>query len=530
MSPTPLRGMLLAATAAVCSSFGQTAPAPAPVAFIAADVHVSAPNGQRMLIGAFPQSDRYEMRGATMLQLISNAWGIGTDRIAGGPGWLALNRYDVIASFPAGSNQETLKSMLKALLADRFKLAVHNDIRPIQAFAMTVAKGGSKLKKSDGTGESGCKEPETNAAASQAGPSLINFVCHKMTMEEFAAWAPATAGGYFGGLSLVDQTKLDGAWDFTLKWSQRNQLDQPDSITFFAAAEKQLGLKIDPTKAPMPAIVVDSVNEKPTDNDPAAVKALAGPTEFELAVIKPSPPDARPQNGNPFLPGGRFELRGATLRELIQIAWEIQDDSKLVGAPSYIDKTSFDIVAKAPANGATTNLSVASIEVMIQSLLKDRFNLKVHNEERQGDAWALLAVKPKMAKADPSGRAECKSVASTANPARNRMVTCTNTTMAQFAAQIPNLAGGYFQGKPAFDSTGLEGAYDFKVNFSGIGIYQRMSTAASASGDQPSATDPTGAISAFEAIQQQLGLKIEAQKRPTTVLVVDHVDENPTNN
>ncbi len=518
------RTLFAVALLAAATAFAQTISAPA---FRAADVHVSAPNAQRMIIGVFPESDRYELRGATMVDLISNAWGVAGNKIVGGPGWLALDHFDVVASFPVGSTPEAIKSMVKALLADRFKLVVHDDTRPLTGFTMTVAKGGAKLKKADDAGESGCREPETNAAAAKEGPSYVTFICHKMTMEDFAKWLPGQAGGYLGGITMLDQTNLKGAWDFTLKWSQRNQLTGEGAITLFDATEKQLGLKIESAKIPQPVLVVDSVNEKPADNDPAAVKALAGPTEFELAVIKPSAPDSPSQNNSPFQPGGRFEAHRITLKDMIGFAGEIQDESKIIGAPAFVGKTEWDIVAKAAANGATTNLSLSSVEVMLQNLLKDRFKLAVHNEERPGDVFAFVAAKPKLTKADPANRSQCTNSATNTSPARNRLVVCTNTTMAQLATQLPGLAGAYFQGKPAVDATGLEGAYDFSLNFSGIAIYQR---ATSAGGDAGGASDPTGAISVQEAMRQQLGIKVESQKRPTTVLVIDHVEETPTDN
>ncbi len=204
---------------------------------------------------------------------------------------------------------------------------------------------------------------------------------------------------------------------------------------------------------------------------------MRGPTEFDLVVIKPSGPDSKPQTNSPFLPGGRFELRQASLQELIEIAWDIQGPNRIVNAPAFLDKTAFDIVAKAPANGATSEMSLASMEAMIQSMLKDRFKLAAHTDERPGDVFALTAAKPKLKTADPSNRPDCKAAASTASPVRNRLIVCQNVTMAQFAGKLAGLAGGYFQGKPLFDATGLEGSFDFTVNFSGIAVWQRSMSA-----------------------------------------------------
>ncbi len=79
------------------------------------------------------------------------------------------------------------------------------------------------------------------------------------------------------GAPLVDHTNLPGAWDFTIKFSPRNQLTTPDAITLFDAAEKQLGLKIEAAKLPLPVLVIDKINEKPTETSPEALKMLARP-------------------------------------------------------------------------------------------------------------------------------------------------------------------------------------------------------------------------------------------------------------
>jgi uncharacterized protein (TIGR03435 family) len=108
-------------------------------------------------------------------------------------------------------------------------------------------------------------------------------------------------------------------------------------------------------------------------------------------------------------------------------------------------------------------------------------------------------------------------------------------TLAQFAEQLPNIAGGYIH-SPVLDNTGLTGSFDFTLSFSTAGAFRggagggRGGDAAPPSGDTPAAADPSGAISLFEAVEKQLGLKLEMQKRPVSVLVIDHVERKPTDN
>ena len=110
-------------------------------------------------------------------------------------------------------------------------------------------------------------------------------------------------------------------------------------------------------------------------------------------------------------------------------------------------------------------------------------------------------------------------------------------TMAQFAAKLKDIAPGYIH-SPVLDGTGLEGAYDFTLSFSPAGAGRaipgggdRAGVAGPASpGDSPNASEPTGAVSLLEAIEKQLGLKLEEQKRPVAVLVIDKAERTPTEN
>jgi len=103
-------------------------------------------------------------------------------------------------------------------------------------------------------------------------------------------------------------------------------------------------------------------------------------------------------------------------------------------------------------------------------------------------------------------------------------------TMTQFAEDLTRIAGGYIK-EPVIDATGITGAFDFTLNFTGAG---RLTGAggrggdAAAAGATPTASDPSGGLSLFDAVQKQLGLKLELKKRPFPVLVIDSVNEKPS--
>ena len=113
------------------------------------------------MTGGVLRGGRYELRNATMVDLIRIAYGVEAEKVLGGPNWLEFDRFDVSAKAPTATPPETLQLMLQALLADRFKLAVHKDSKPLSVFVLSMGKGKHKLKEADGVG-TGCQpQPQT---------------------------------------------------------------------------------------------------------------------------------------------------------------------------------------------------------------------------------------------------------------------------------------------------------------------------------------------------------------------------------
>jgi uncharacterized protein (TIGR03435 family) len=508
--------------------------------FDIADVHVSAKVTNPSMSGGVLRAGRYEIRRATMLDLIRVAYGIDDNgKIQGGPSWLELDRYDVIAKAPAGATPDSARLMLQALLAERFKLVLHSDTKPMSAFVLSLGKGKPKLIQADGKSAPGCQQPPNQPQPQPGTIPKPTLLCRGMTLEAFAPTLRAIAGG---NKPLVDKTGLEGAWDFDITWTPPGliALAGADATSIFDAVDKQLGLKLEEQPLPMPVLVVDSAIEKPTDNPPGVSTALPPPppAEFEVADIRPSMPDAT-QGGQGLLPGGRIDLRGYPLKVLIQIAWDINNpDEFLAGAPKFTDSAKFDIIAKAASitsgPASAQQIDIDAVRLMFRALLIDRFKMKVHYEDRPVAGYVLTAVKPKLQKADPSNRTGCHEGPGLdgkdprlANPILSRLLTCQNMTIAQFVDQLPNLASGYAH-TPVLDSTGLTDAYDFTLSFSAIGVLQNGLPGQQAGGANGS--DPSGGISLPDAVNKTLGLKLELQKRPMQVLVIDHVEEKPTDN
>jgi uncharacterized protein (TIGR03435 family) len=538
--------------------FGQSDNAPK---FEIADVHVSAKTANTVVRTAAPRNGRYEIKNATMLDLIRTAWGFDADKILEGPNWLELDRFDVIAKIPTGAATDAQKTMLQSLLEDRFKLVVRKETRPLTTWALVSGKQ-PHLKQADGSGSTGCKlqtgsgpptegagrlfmsNPDGTTTTINLGPgAAIQYECRNMTMAAFAEGLRSMLGVQnLGTNPVLDETGLKGTWNFDVKWSLAliGLANGGEQISATDAVEKQLGLKLESRQIPKPVIVVESVNRTAGANPPGlseALPAIPAPTEFEVADVKlaaPISPGAPPMMiGLRMMPGGRFVSQNMPMRLLIGRAFNTNNNDQVVGLPSFVDSARFDITAKAPAEAVTgPGVDMDALAPMLRALLVDRFKMTYHSEERPMTAYSLVAAKPKLKKADAASRIFCKTGPAPAGaPPGSQMLTCQNATMAMFAERLQNLAPGL--NWPVLDATGIEGGWDFALTFSrlppnmngpGRGGDAGLPDAA------PLASDPGGGYTIFEAIDKQLGLKLESRKRPMPVIVIDHLEQKPTDN
>ena len=515
--------------ASLCAFAQDSAPMPKfELASVRASPRSTNPDTQDVS-GGLRRGGVYHLRRATMLDMVHLAYGLDPKKILGGPNWLELDRFDIRAKVPVGTTAATVKPMLRALLAERFGLVVHNDTKPVPAWALTASKHALLRKSAD---------PESAVAGCHSKPSgePVDVSCRNMTMAAFVSRMGNMDGVwyYLTNSLVVDQTGLEGAWDFDLKYSQRwdTKVAGAEIVSLFDALEK-IGLRLDAAAAPMPVVVIDSVNRKPAPDSPDADNAFPPPpTEFEVADVKPTDPDYR---GDDFdlQDGGRLNIRGTTLKSLIADAWGIQEEM-IVNAPKFADSDRWDIVAKAPdVMAADGDADYDSLYTMLRAMLTDRFKLAVHFEERPVAAYTMTAPKPKLKKADPAERTGCKEGPvmltkidpRSTNPVAGRLMTCTNVSMAYLADQLQYRANGYVH-SAVLDSTGLEGGWDFSLSFSRISQL-RGNVPTPGTGSAP---EPNGAISLPMAMEKQLGLKLELKKRPVPVLVIDRVEQKPSDN
>jgi uncharacterized protein (TIGR03435 family) len=521
--------------AALCSNpaLGQ-APSPRP-AFDISGIQVST-RQQPGMRGGVLRGTRYELRNANMVDLIRTAYNVQPEKISGGPSWIEWNRFDIAALAPENTPPERLREMLKTLLAERFKLVVREGMTATTAMALRV-KAPHKLQEASamGPGCQGQSAPEPN------GVIAVTATCTGMSMAQFTEQLPRAQSAYFpDGQQLVDETGLAGFWTFQLKFTPRQLLGQAgsDGISLPSALEK-IGLMLEPKEIKVPSIVVDTVTAEYTANPPDLAKRLPPPPapQFEVAVLKPSAPDAAQQPPRAqLMQTGQANISNAPLHRIIGLAWNLPNEQFLVG-PKWLETVRIDATARAfatpnPANQA--QLDEDLIRLMLRSLLVEKFQIKWHMEDRPMPAYTIVADEPKMTKADPTRRTRCFEGAPPGSPAAlkpppfPRLLTCQNISMEQFGQMLPSVAGGYTR-VAAIDKSGLTGGYDFTLNFSPIEQVQgaRPELGATNAGV---ALDPTGALSLLDAVRRQLGIRLEETKRPVPVLVIDSINETPTDN
>jgi uncharacterized protein (TIGR03435 family) len=233
--------------------------------FEVATIKPSSPETQGK--GFMVRGRNFSTINTSLSDLITFAYGLHARQITGGPAWIESEKYDLSAK-PDGEgqpNDKQWKTMVQKLLTDRFRLTFHRDKKELSVFAIVVGKNGPKLTKSVG---------DPNGLPGLFFRGLGVLPARNATMADFAG-AMQTA---VLDRPVVDQSGLSGRFDFELKWT-------PDETQFgglgvrvpapsddpaappdlFTAIQQQLGLKLQPTKAPVEVLVVDRV-EKPSEN------------------------------------------------------------------------------------------------------------------------------------------------------------------------------------------------------------------------------------------------------------------------
>jgi uncharacterized protein (TIGR03435 family) len=240
---------------------------------------------------------------------------------------------------------------------------------------------------------------------------------------------------------------------------------------------------------------------------------------FDVASVKQSKPGSHP-NWIQFFPGGRFTATNATLKGIIEAAYHIRD-FQLSGTPTWIDSEMYNIEAKP---GAPCKRDQA--RMMLRALLAERFKLTLRHEAKEISVYALVLAKhgPKLSELKRNPTDEDGNFRIGAGALNGQGV-----SMSDLADALSRLMD-----RTVLDRTGLEGIFDLKLTWTPESD-KPSDHPGEDGGQRPRSEerelprpDPNGP-SIFAALQDQLGLKIESQKGPVEIFVIEHV-ERPAEN
>ncbi len=247
---------------------------------------------------------------------------------------------------------------------------------------------------------------------------------------------------------------------------------------------------------------------------PAKPKPMAASVDpvFEVATIKPSKPDTQAKGFG--VQGRMLNTINTSLGDMISFAYGIHP-RQITGAPAWLAEDRFDVMAKPEGEGEPNQ---KQWKVMLQKMLADRFQLAFHRDKKELSVYSIAV-----------GKTGSKLIKSEADPnglpgigfRGLGLMNARNASMADFAA----LLQGTVVDRPVVDQTGLAGKFDFALNwtpdefqFANLGIKM-----------PPPAANVDALPDLFTAMQQQLGLKLEATKTPVEIFVIDKVEKPSAN-
>jgi uncharacterized protein (TIGR03435 family) len=233
----------------------------------------------RRSVGEQP-GGKFVLSGMAVAPLIRSAYPAEISDLVGAPDWVSNEVYDVTAQAGREVSKEQMEAMLRALLADRFKLAVHYEVQERPVYALMLARDdgklGSNIRPSNldceaiqAARRAGAKDPPpaTSNGAPACGMSMRGAVGMEVLMGARPLSALASSFGSSTGRVVIDKTGLTGLYDITLNYMPQPQADAPPGTPpdLFTAVREQLGLKLEPDRAPLKVLVIDRI-EKPAED------------------------------------------------------------------------------------------------------------------------------------------------------------------------------------------------------------------------------------------------------------------------
>jgi uncharacterized protein (TIGR03435 family) len=277
----------LSLVVAIVAAAGSIVPAQTPTrAFETTSIKRNPPRDALPI--AAVRGDRFIAPSTTVRDLIRVANLVEDIQIDGGPGWIASDRFAIEATTGPNVTADDARAMVRAMLADRFKLKIHTEKRDLQGFNLIAVRGNTSDRRPSGPECAPLRTPAgipappppppppggaqvlpltAGTALSKCGAALgpFWFSARAISSEQFATLLARTIRR-----PVVDRTNLTGPYDFDVTFQQESPTPSPipapaDAPSIFTAVQEQLGLKLDPQRVPTDVIVIDSV-ERPSEN------------------------------------------------------------------------------------------------------------------------------------------------------------------------------------------------------------------------------------------------------------------------
>ena len=272
----------------------QPQPQPAPaadtgVSFEVASIKSNKSGDGRVMLGLQP-GGRFTATNVPLRLLIQNAYRVQGFQVVGAPDWIQSERFDIAAKAEGDPTQEQVQQMVRALLADRFKLQVHRETREMPIYALVTARSDGKLgeKLKPSTTDCAALRARGGGAAPLPAPGAPmqcgmrmgpgNILAGGMPMSQLAMSLSNMVGRI-----VVDRTGLTGSYDFELTYTPEQMAQgglagrggaapgggvpaiDPNGPSMYTAIQEQLGLKLDSQRGPVETLVIDRV-ERPTED------------------------------------------------------------------------------------------------------------------------------------------------------------------------------------------------------------------------------------------------------------------------
>jgi uncharacterized protein (TIGR03435 family) len=301
-----------------------------------------------------------------------------------------------------------------------------------------------------------------------------------------------------------------------------------------SAATLAVGLMTSPALSAQAPATTGVITAPPASAQSPAAQPAPNQT-FEVASVKPNKSgDGRVMIG---MPNGRFTATNVPFRLLLRQAYDVQD-FQIIGGPNWIASDRFDIIAKVPEGVTGAN----QVRPLLKALLVDRFKLVARTETREMPIYALVLAKSdgKLGANLKTSSTDCEAVLRGQRgggppppPEPGQPIPCGfmigpgnmnagNMPMLELARSLSG-----FVGRTVIDKTGLKDRYDFQLTYTPEGRGGGpLGPLPGGAPEPPGAADPNRP-SLFTALQEQLGLKLDSQRGPVEVLVIESV-EQPT--